>query len=69
MKNIELSLEQLSMLRTALGLLEYEAFQRVEENGIDCFTESEEEKYFHKVSKLYSFISELEDELEEEQED
>lgn len=66
MKNVELNKEQLSMIRTALSLLEYEAFQKVEENGIDCFTESEEEKYFHKVSKLYNFISELEDELEEE---
>lgn len=66
MKNVELNKEQLSMIRTALGLLENEAFQRVEENGVDCFTESEEEKYFHKVSKLYDFISELEDELEEE---
>ena len=66
MKNVELNKEQLSMIRTALGLLENEAFQSVEENGVDCFTESEEEKYFHKVSKLYDFISELEDELEEE---
>jgi len=66
MKNVELNKEQLSMIRTALGLLENEAFQRVEENGVDYFTESEEEKYFHKVSKLYDLVSQLEDELEEE---
>lgn len=66
MKNVKLNKEQLSMIRTALGLLENEAFQKVEENGVDCFTETEEEKYFHKVIKLYDFISELEDELEEE---
>lgn len=66
MKNVELNKEQLTMIRSALGLLENEAFERVQENGVDAFEESEEEKYFHKVGKLYDLISKLEDELEEE---
>lgn len=35
-------------------------------NGVDAFEESEEEKYFYEVGKLYDLISKLEDELEEE---
>lgn len=65
MKNVELNKEQLTMIRTALGLLENEALQRFEGNGVDCFTKSEEEKYsyFYKVVKLYNLIRELEEEL------
>ena len=66
MKNVELNKKQLTMIRSALGLLENEAFERVQENGVDAFEESEEEKYFHEVGKLYDLISKLEDELEEE---
>ena len=67
MKNVELNLNELTLLRRALGLLENEAFDEVQRVGVDAFEETQEEKVFHQVSKLYERISKLEEELEEEE--
>lgn len=67
MKNVELSLNELTLLRRALGLLENEAFDEVQRVGVDAFEETQEEKIFYQVSKLYERISKLEEELEEEE--
>ena len=67
MKNVELSLNELTLLRRALGLLENEAFDEVQRVGVDAFEETQEEKIFHQVSELYERISKLEEELEEEE--
>lgn len=69
MKNVELNLEELSMIRKALFMLHQEAFKQIEENGVNCFAESPEEKYLNKVDELYDYFSQLEDDLEEELED